>query len=72
MLKYGQEQENVFEIVEKGNFFTPTKGEDNADNDLEKGAKHDQMVKVLKTTALLLGIVGFAILGCVVLSDFLR
>lgn len=72
MLKYGQEQDNVFEIIEKGNFFTPTKGENNTDGVLEKGAKHDRTVKALKTTALFLGIVGFVILGYVVLSDFFR
>ena len=73
MLKYGQEQDNVFEIIEKGNFFTPTKGEGEADEGtMEKGIAHDRMVKALKTTALVLGIAGFVILGYVVLSDFFR
>lgn len=71
MLKPGQEQDNFFEIIEKGNFFTPTKGEDNSEVSLEKGTAHNRTVRILKTVAWILGIVGFVILGYVVISDYL-
>lgn len=63
MLKYGQEQENVFEIIEKGNFFSPTKGEEPKSAYTEHSPRREKMIRILKWTALAIGVICFVVCG---------
>ena len=62
MLKYGQEQDNFFEIIEKGNFFSPTKGEEPASVYTEHCPKYARLLKVLKSLAFAAGAICFLIM----------
>lgn len=59
MLKYGQEQDNVFEIIEKGNFFTPTKGEESAPAYAEHSSKRAKWIQILKWAVITAGSIWF-------------
>ncbi len=63
MLKYGQQQDNVFDIIEKGNFFTPTKGEEPSDVYAEHSSRKAKVLRILKWIAVAVGVIYFAVYG---------
>ena len=63
MLKRGEEQDNVFTIIEKGNFFAPTQGVEPESVTQELKPAQEKVKKILKIVAIVLFTAVFIALG---------
>ncbi len=64
------EEENVFTKYKKGNWYMPEIKEEWEQEDPIRTKKKEKIVKILKKTAWIVGIIAFIALGVVVLSDY--
>lgn len=70
MLKRGEEQDNVFTIIEKGNYFAPTQGVEPESVTQELKPAHTKASKILKIVAIVLSAVVFIALGVEAISRY--
>ena len=68
MLGRGQEQDNIFSIVEKGRFFTPTKGVDTDVGEIDR--PRSRAKKIVKIVLLVLAAAVFIVMGAHVITQF--